>query len=55
MRTYIESPEGDQADGGWGPFFFVLILISIVLAIVVIMNLLMWWGFLHVLDQLQIA
>ena len=46
MRHYIESPDGKQAAGGWGPFFLVMTLIIIVMVIVICLNLLMWWLFL---------
>ncbi len=39
MRHYIESPDGEQAKGGWGPLLFVIALIGLIIAF----NLLSWW------------
>ncbi len=42
MRHYIESPDGDQKPGGWGPLLFLISLLAIVLAIVVTLNVTIW-------------
>ncbi len=42
MRHYIESPDGAQAGGGWGPLLFVISLIVIVMAIVGGLNIAIW-------------
>lgn len=42
MRHYIESPDGDQKPGGWGPLAFVIGLVSVVLAIVITLNVTIW-------------
>lgn len=52
MRHYIESPDGKQAQGGWGPFFLIMTLIIIVMGIVVCLNLLMWWLFLGLWERM---
>ncbi|MCB1229802.1 MAG: DUF4112 domain-containing protein [Verrucomicrobiae bacterium] len=42
MRHYIESPEGDQKPGGWGPFFVVISLVTVVIGIVITLNITIW-------------
>ena len=51
MRVYIESPDGQQAKGGWGPLLVVIGFIIVLLAIVVTLNLLSWWLFLSLWDR----
>lgn len=42
MRHYIESPDGEQAEGGWGPLLLVVAIITLVLGIVFVLNLFVW-------------
>ena len=42
MRHYIESPDGDQKPGGWGPLAFVIGLATVVLAVVITLNVTIW-------------
>lgn len=50
MRVYVESPEGKQAKGGWGPLLLVIAFITVLLTMVVTVNILMWWFFLDLLE-----
>lgn len=51
MRVYIESPDGRQAKGGWGPILVVFGFIIVLLGVVVTLNLLSWWLFLSLWDR----
>lgn len=42
MRHYIESPDGNQAPGGWGSLLFVAGLIGVIFALNILSWLLIW-------------
>ncbi len=47
LNTYLDSDDGDQEPGGWGPLFIVFAIIGLVLLI----NVLAWFVLFKVLDM----
>ena len=39
LNTYLDSEDGDQESGGWGPVFVIFLIIGLVLAV----NVLSWF------------